>query len=185
VPEYLDWPGSPFNRSNMTGIARHTPASLINYLRELLIGESGFLTFNLPLFLAVVMGWRVLVHRVPDRPELAAMIAWSVIVVVVYAVLSDNLGGYCLSIRWFVPLLVPGFWVLARLLDEYPSLRVDFAVLAAWGLVVSWLAWPAGPWLVVDQPNVTLIARVAVGTWLGVRMVHLIRRSRGRQANGR
>ena len=83
------------------------------------------------------MGWRVLVRPVPDRLELAAMMAWSAIVVAVYAVLSDNLGGFALSIRWFVPLLVPGFWVLARLLVEWPALRIDFTVLAAFGLIVS------------------------------------------------
>ena len=59
VPEYLRWPGSPFDESNMTGVSRHSPPGLVVYLRELLIGESGFLVFNLPLFLAVVMGWRV------------------------------------------------------------------------------------------------------------------------------
>jgi hypothetical protein len=184
VPEYLEWPGSPFDRSNMTGLARHTPLGLAYYLRELLVGESGFLVFNLPLFLAVAMGWRVLARPVPDRPELAAMILWSVAVVVVYAVLSDNLGGYCLSIRWFVPLLVPGFWVLARLLVECPTLRLDFAVLSAWGLVVSWRSWPAGPWLVVDQPYVLGLARAALATWLVVRVLYIVRR-RARSENAR
>ena len=55
--------GSPFDRSNMTGIARHTPFGLLDYTRELLIGESGFLVFNLPLLLPVAMCWRVLVRR--------------------------------------------------------------------------------------------------------------------------
>ena len=175
VPEYLEWPGSPFDRSNMTGIARHTPFGLLDYTRELLIGESGFLVFNLPLLLAVVLCWRVLIRPVPDRLELAAMIAWSIVVVALYAVLSDNLGGYCLSIRWFVPLLVPGFWVLARLLVECPTLRIDFTVLAAWGLVIAWQTWPCGPWLVVEQPGVSTIPWAAVISWVAVRVVLWLR----------
>jgi hypothetical protein len=176
VPEYLEWPGSPFDRTNMTGAARHMPESLAIYTRELLLGESGFLIFNLPLLLAVVMAWRVIVWPVPDRIELTAMIAWSVVVFALYAVLSDNFGGYCLSIRWFIPLIVPGFWVVARLMVECPTLRFDFAVLAAFGLVISWLSWPAGPWLVVEQPDATPIARAAVGTWMAVRAAVFTRR---------
>jgi hypothetical protein len=176
VPEYLEWPGSPFDRSNMTGLARHTPLGLVQYICELLIGQSGFLVFNLPLLLAIAMGWRVF-GRGPDRLELAAMILWSIIVVALYATLSDNYGGYCLSIRWFIPLLVPGFWVLARLLMEQPSLCIDFTVLTVWGLLVSWLSWPSGPWLVEDQPRVNGIAWAAVGTWAGMRMALLVRGS--------
>jgi hypothetical protein len=171
VPEYLDWPGSPFDRTNMTGIGRHTPLGLAVYTRDLFIGETGFLVCNLPLFLAAALGWRVLVRPVPDRLELTAMAAWSAAVVAVYAVLSDNFGGWCLTIRWFVPLLVPGFWVLARLLVEFPALKLDFVVLSAWGLVVSVLTWPGGPWLVVAPPRVDLIAWAAVVTWLAIRVV--------------
>jgi len=178
VPEYLEWPGSPFDRSNMTGVVRHTALGLARYVVELLIGAGGFLVFNLPLLLAVGMGWRVLVHPVPDRFELAAMIAWAAIVVALYAVLSDNYGGYCLSIRWFVPLLVPGFWILGRLMSEWPAFHIDLAVLSAWGLVVSALSWPCGPWLVVDAPNVNAMAWGAVGTWIVARLVLLVIRAR-------
>jgi hypothetical protein len=167
VPEYLEWPGSPFDRSNMTGIARHSPLGFLLYTRDLLIGESGFLLFNLPILLAVAMAWKVLARPVPDRLDLAAMIAWFAIVIAIYAVLSDNLGGYCLSIRWFVPLLVPSFWVLARLLVECPQLRIDFALLASFGLVIAWLSWPCGPWLIVEPPEVSTLARIAVASWIG------------------
>jgi hypothetical protein len=181
VPEYLRWPGSPFDETNMTGVSRHTPFGLVIYLRLLLLGESGFLIFNLPLLLAVVMGWIVVVRPVPDRLELAAMIAWSVIVVAVYAVLSDNLGGHALSIRWFVPLLVPGFWVLARLLVEKPALSIDFTLLAAFGLVVSALSWPCGPWLMVEQPSINGLAKAAVAAWALVATIRIGKwlRSRG------
>jgi hypothetical protein len=175
VPQYFQWPGSPFNESNMTGMARHTPLGLMHYLSELLVGESGFLIFNLPLLLAVAVGWRVLVKPVPDRVELAALFAWSAIVVVVYAVLSDNFGGFALSIRWFVPLLVPGFWVLARLLVEWPTLRIDFVVLAAFGFIVSAKSWPCGPWLIEEQPQVLYLARIAVVVGIAIRVIVYLR----------
>ena len=181
VPEYLAWPGSPFDRSNMTGVARHTPLGLAEYAGALLFGSDGFLVFNLPLLLAIAMGWRVLARSVPDRVELAAMMAWSVSVWALYAVLSDNFGGYCLSIRWFVPLLVAGFWVLARLLVECPAMRLDFFVLSAWGLVVGCWTWKCGPWLMVTQPHMNGIAWAAVGSWMGARGLRWLMERRSRQ----
>lgn len=170
VPEFLAWQGSEFNESNMTGVARHTSWEVLVYAAELLVGAWGFLAFNLPLLLAVGFGWRVLVRPGPDRVELVAVSAWCVAVWAVYAVLSDNYGGWNLTIRWFVPLLVPGFWILARLLVEYPTHRADFAVLAAWGLVTAVLVWPCGPWLSAPLPRVDLVAWAAVAAWAAVRV---------------
>jgi hypothetical protein len=184
VPEYLDWPGSDFDATNMTGRARHTPATLAVYFGQLFLGDTGFLVCNLPLLLAAGFGWRVLLRPVPDRPELVAMLAWCAAVVGLYTVLSDNWGGSCLSVRWFVPLLVPGFWLLARLLAEFPTYRVDFVVLAAWGLVASWLMWPCGPWLSAPVPEVEVVAWAAGAAWAVVRIRAVIRRIRERERRG-
>jgi len=165
VPEYLDWPGSTFDRSNMTGIARHDAAGLFFYARDMLIGQDGFLLCNLPLLLAVAAGWLVLVRPGPDRIEIAALAGWCVAVWAIYAVLSDNFGGVCLTIRWFVPFLVPGFWLLARLLAEWRTFRIDFAVLTFWGLVMAWHMWPLGPWGMVTVPYFWDVAWAGVWSW--------------------
>lgn len=178
VPEFLEWPGSPFDRSNMTGLARHTPYGLAVYVRDLLIGDVGLLVYNVPLVLAAACGWRIFLRPGPDRIELAALLAWSAAVFALYAVLSDNWGGVCLSVRWFVPMLVPGFWLLARLIDEFPRLRVDFAILAGWGFVVGALTLPAGPWLREPAPRIDLVAIAALGSWGLVRTALLVARKR-------
>jgi hypothetical protein len=179
VPEFLAWPGSPFDRSTMTGVFRHTPAGFAGYLWDLLLGGNGFLVTNLPLLLAVGFGWRVLGR--PWRAETAALVGWAAGVVLVYAALSDNAGGGCLSVRWFVPLVVAGFWVLARLLAEYPTYRADFAVLAGGGLVVAVWVWPCGPWVSAPVPPLDAVAWPAVGLWAAVRAVAVVR---GRRAAG-
>ncbi|HJZ57068.1 MAG TPA: hypothetical protein VKE74_19010 [Gemmataceae bacterium] len=176
VPEFLDWPGSPFNESNMTGVARHSASGLAAYAFALLLGTDGFLLFNLPLLLAVAAGWLVLLRRGPDRVELAALVGWCVVTWAVYVVLSDNAGGGCLSVRWFVPFLVPGFWVLARLLAERPTFRWDFLALAGWGLVIGWQTWLLGPWPFDLVPDMRPIAWAALGTWAAVRGVEVVRR---------
>ncbi|MCI0702652.1 MAG: hypothetical protein L0241_16330 [Planctomycetia bacterium] len=175
VPEYLDWPGSPFDPSNMTGLARHSPESFAHYAYQLLLGSRGFLMFNLPLLLAVSFGWLVFVRSGTDRIELAALVGWCVGVWIIYTLLSDNLGGGSLSVRWFVPLVVPGFWFLARLLAERRSFRADFVILACGGLVLAYPMWELGPWLSSPIPHHFEVMRIAVLAWAAVRMLFVVR----------
>ncbi|MCE9562033.1 MAG: hypothetical protein K8U57_08255 [Planctomycetes bacterium] len=169
VPEFLNWPGSPFDPSNMTGFWRHTPHGFVIYIWELLFSYKGLLTCNLPLFLALAGGWRVLT---PTRQqiELISLLAWCVATFGMYAVLSDNRGGGCLSIRWFVPFLVPGFWLLGRLLVQRPRTRVDFVLLSAFGFLLAIGMWTVGPWPSYIVPYLEQIVFSALGTWV---VIHL------------
>jgi hypothetical protein len=82
----------------------------------------------------------------PYRLELLALFAWCVAGWLLYGALSKNHGGWCVSIRWFVPFLAPGFWLLARVLAERPELRRDFVLLSLWGGVLAASAWMVGTW---------------------------------------
>ncbi|MBY0456461.1 MAG: hypothetical protein K2V38_03930, partial [Gemmataceae bacterium] len=168
VPEYLDWPGSPFHRGNMTGLSRHTPAGFAYYAGSLLTGPHGFVRSNLPVALAIGFGWRTLRRPFAGRVELVALLGWCVVAWLVYSVLSDNYGGGCASVRWFVPFLVPLFWLLARLLAERPGFRPDFAVLAGFGLVLAYRMWEPGPWVSGPERSAG-VAGPAVVVWSGVR----------------
>jgi hypothetical protein len=170
VPEYLAWPGSPFDRSNLTGFARHTPGSFVAYAWNLLFGREGFLLFNLPLLLAVGFGWRLMVRPGIDQPELAVLIGWCIATWLLYALLSDNSGGGCLTVRWFIPFLVPGYWLLARMMREWPAVRWDVLVLSAWSLVVSWIVWPLGPWPLEPVPEIRGLVLAALASWGGLRL---------------
>jgi hypothetical protein len=179
VPEYLDWPDSPFDATNATGVVRHTPESFARYAWALLFGRDGFLVTNLPLWLAVGAGWLALLRPGPDRIEIAALGVWSVATWLLYASLSNNYGGGCLSVRWLVPCLVPAFWLLARLLAERPTFRADFVALATWGLAVSAVAWPVGVWLRGPVPHFWSLTLPALVTWAAVRAVQMVRRGCG------
>ncbi len=57
IPEYLDWPNSPFNQTNLTGFSRHGPARLVLYAFSLLFGRQGFHLHNLTLLLTLPAAW--------------------------------------------------------------------------------------------------------------------------------
>ena len=169
-PEYLRWPGSTFDPSNMTGVYRSRSAiGVATYALELLFGLRGFLTHNLPLLLAVPAAWLLLRRPGRDRVELIGLVAWAVVGWALYTLLSNNRGGGCVSVRWFLPFLVPGFWVLARLLAEYPQFRPDFVALAAWGAVLGAVMWWGGPWRLRMVPMYWPILGAALITWAVVR----------------
>jgi hypothetical protein len=132
-PAYFRYPGSPFSEENMTGVLRHRPLNQLLYAAGMLLGKHGFLNHNLPLLLAAAGAWKVFRRPFPGRAELAWQLAGCAGTWAVYSLLSNNMGGQCCSVRWFVPFLAPGFWVLGRLLVTHPQYRDDFAVLAVWG----------------------------------------------------
>ena len=164
VPQYLMWPGSPFTEANMTGGLKHDAAGFLLYGADMLFGKKGFLLHNLPLWLvpgsAVLLAW----HRPRLRPVVAFALSWPLLGWAAYAATSSNLSGMCCSVRWFVPFLAPGFWLIALALREFPRYRPDFAWLCGVGAVLSVLAWWRGTWAQQMPPGLWgWVALAAVG----------------------
>jgi hypothetical protein len=167
VPAYLLWPGSPFTAQNMTGVLAHrTIGHFLLYAAALMAGKRGFLGHNLPLFLAVPGFVILLRRRTAEWPEILFAGCWFGGTWLVCALFSNNYSGVSASIRWFVPLLVPGYYILALLLREHPRYWWDFPVLSAWGAVVAGLMWWKGPWLERMVPFFWPIQAAALVSWI-------------------
>lgn len=166
VPEYSAWPGCPFNPENMTGYSRHGVVTLAVYGLALLFGKHGFVTHNLPLFLALPALGVLLRRRSSDRPELTILLGWCGATWLLYAVLSNNYGGACCSVRWFVPFLAPVYYLLAVYLQQQPRYWTDFTSLSAWGAVLASLMWLAGPWTQHMVPVLWPVVGLALASWL-------------------
>lgn len=164
-PEVFRYPGSPFTEENLTGFARHEPLNQILYGLSLLFGKQGFWNHNLPLLLAVAAGWRIIRSRFPARGELVALIGWCTATWLMYAVLSNNWGGGCCSIRWFLPFLAPGFWILGVLLRDWPELRADYLILCIGGAGLSAIMWVTGPWTVFMVPGMWYVVGATLLAW--------------------
>jgi hypothetical protein len=141
------------------------------YAAALLVGKRGFLGHNLPLFLALpaLVGllargtaglWRR--QAAPEGPgnqasreeasladhfpELLYAACCCGGIWLAYALTSNNYSGMCCSIRWFVPMLAPSYFVLALALGQNPRLTWPFLVLSAWGALLAAIMWYVGPW---------------------------------------
>jgi hypothetical protein len=171
VPAYLDWPGSPFTAKTMTGSWQHDSFTrFVCYALDLLIGKRGFLGHNLGVLLAVVAApalWRSC--RPGSRPEFVYAFACSVGAWLLYSATSTNSSGLCCSIRWFVPLLAPGYLWLGLLLRNRPDFRPDFILLSAWGLVYSLQLVLLGPWREINPLVHWLMLAGAGLSWIALR----------------
>ena len=150
VPAYLAWPGSPFDEASMTGRYTHaTPWHAVIYSLDLLVGRRGFLLHNLPLLLLPVAAWDLVRARGRLREWPAVVFALGVMACgwLIYGVLSTNRSGVALSIRWFVPLLAPAFYVLGLHLRERAADRPLFLALSVIGVAMGLTAWAGGPWV--------------------------------------
>jgi hypothetical protein len=148
VAEYFNWPGCPFNQQNMTGSWNHSSIpDFAVYALSMQIGKRGFLDHNLALFMAVPAVLVLLRCRLKEKPELIYAGFCGGGTWLLYALTSNNHSGLCCSIRWFVPLLAPGYLALALLLRQSPQALGAFIILSAWGVVEGALMWSQGPWM--------------------------------------
>jgi hypothetical protein len=165
-PAFFRWPGCPFSPDDLTGGLCHPdPYTFVGYALDLLFGGRGILTCNLPLLLAlpgVVLLWR---GRPALRPELLAVSALCVAVWLAYSLCSTNHAGECCSVRWFVPLLAPGWLVLALLLREAPWCRRQLLVLCGWGAVLGVHFACRGAWMNRLLPEFWPVLGLALASW--------------------
>lgn len=147
VAAYFDWPGSPFGAANLTGGWKHeSVAHFLVYAASLLGGKQGFLGHNPTLFLLLPGLWYLL-RRAPELPEVLFAYALCGGTWLVYAINSNNYSGPCLSIRWFVPLLAPAYYLLAVGLKRCPQALRDLLLLGLAGAALTAFGWWQGPWI--------------------------------------
>ena len=129
-------------------------------------GKRGFFGHNLALFLAPLGVVALLRRSRLELPEMLCGACWATSTWLVYALLSNNYSGHAASIRWFVPLLAPGYFALAILLRDEPRYRKDLLLLSGWGTLLAALMWWKGPWMPQMVPFFWPIQAAALLTWI-------------------
>jgi len=176
VAEYFLWPGSPFNAQNLTGGWAHKNIwNFLRYALAMLFMKKGFICHNPALF-ACIPGIYILLR---NKETKTALVYSSVALIsgtwLIYAATSINYSGLCCSIRWFVPLLAPFYYLLAMFLKKRPDYIGDVLILTAWGILLGILMWIKGPWIKHMVPLYWFIEAATLVSWLMYRLrrVHL------------
>ncbi len=180
VPAYSEWPGSAFNAQNLTGFCRHSPFEFLVYAAALLFGKHGFAGHNLPLLLLIQALPNLIRRPFAGRIEALLTLGWCGATWLLYAALSDNHGGACCSVRWFVPFLAPAYFALAIDL-RMRNRQSGFQALSGWGALMAAIMWWKGPWASRMVPGYWLIVAAALLTWLAI---HVRRRQAQRSYIG-
>jgi hypothetical protein len=182
VAEYFRWPGCPFDEKNMTGTWHHLSwGHFFLYAAGLLLGKRGFIGHNPVLYLAVPMliGW--VVKRSTRSPVCLFAFLWCGGTWLIYALTSTNSSGPCCSIRWFVPLLVPAYGMLAFGLLKVPGLAADVLLLSLWGALEAVLMWRHGPWMEHMVAGYWFIQAGTLTSWAWLASIRWQRRHRQQQ----
>jgi len=167
VPQYFLFPDSTFNPQNLTGEgwAHQNLADFLTYSAGLLVGQQGFIVYNPMLFLAIPVG----VAGCWDLKEKRSMVYFSISLIIgtvlLYAITSNNYSGRSCSIRWFVPLLVPFYYLLMLALKRFPA-AVDLRIFAFWSIVLGCLLWHNQPWSLPMVPTLWYVNAAAIISWL-------------------
>jgi hypothetical protein len=170
VVEYFAWPGCPFQHGNLTGHWIHPgPGSFALYAASMLFGKRGFFGHNLPLFLLLPALAALARRSCREWPEVLWAGACCAGTWLLYAATSNNSSGQCCSIRWFVPLLAPAYYVLALFLRRFPDWQKVFLVLSAWGALLVVFGMADGPWMKRMVPHFWPVQALALLSWLACR----------------
>jgi hypothetical protein len=111
----------------------------------------------------------MLLYEWRKRPEVLWAAACCGGTWLLYSVASNNSSGLCLSIRWFVPLLAPAYYLLAMWLHKHPRYWMLFGLLSAWGFLLM-VGTGDGPWSSRVLPGFWLIQGGAILTWGGLHL---------------
>lgn len=166
-PAYFDWPDCPFTASTLTGAWNHNSiGAFLLYAIDLLVGKKGFCGHNLLLLLMIPAAWRFIRQAHPRRPEIMACVGWMLLTWLLYAATSSNYSGACISVRWFVPLVAPGFYILIHAVHR-SVWSSSVLTLAIGAIVINALAWSAGPWSgrMVPAYWLWVVGTLAVFVW--------------------
>lgn len=148
-PAFFQWPGCPFTPENLTGGFKHpNVGKFLLYTGDMLFGKKGFLFHTGVGLLGVLVLLRMVAIPSKNMPKGMGVISGVAFAVgvLVYALGSNNQSGLCRSVRWFVPLGVP-LWYLASFLATEGGWRLRaYTISVLIGLWVGvWAAW-LGPW---------------------------------------
>lgn len=138
-----DYPGSAFNKDNLSGLAKHD--SIINiliYAFHMLIGNRGLISHS-PILLFSIVGLLIFYSRYNQfkyKTEYSYMLLAAFLYIFIYILNTTNYSGWSFGVRWFVSLMLILCLPIACLESKIRSSKVTkslFTYLAYLSIFIS------------------------------------------------
>ena len=139
-----EYPGSVFNRTNLSGLADHSDFSaLLNYAFHMIIGHRGLISYT-PILVFSFFGFVKIFQNkeFKYREEHLLILLASSAYVLMYILRSNNYSGYSYGVRWYANLMFLLCLPLAQISEEVKSskmLRKAFIIVSCMSIVISFV----------------------------------------------
>jgi hypothetical protein len=175
IPEYFAYPGSYFSRDSITGIWQYRDfRSWTHYLVGLLWGHKGL--FRADLTLLFLLPALFVLFRRGGRLRPLGFVGLGVfsITLLFYSVVSNNFSGGVCSIRWFLPLIPLGYYLIAVAFHALPSAVDTFLLVGTFCAPLAFDKWEH-----YNSPFIDPVPGNQVLSWLSLALVlHRLVRAR-------
>ncbi|WP_445175392.1 hypothetical protein [Microcoleus sp.] len=139
-----EYPGSMFDRTNLSGLAYHSNFSaLLYYAFHMIIGHRGLISYT-PILVFSIWGF-VKVFQNKEfkyRQEYLLILLASSAYVLMYILRSNNYSGFSYGVRWYANLMFLLCVPLAQISQEVKSsqmLRKAFIIVSCMSIVISFV----------------------------------------------
>lgn len=158
------WPGSPWQKADLSGITSNSPVETLRYGFFALFGSNGFIVYS-PLLVFAIPGLvKQIKERQTFRKEAVLVASVTAAFFLYYFLFTNNYGGCSYSIRWFVPILPLLYfflypWFTETSLEQKTTWRLIFNVVIVISIIIA-VVGLINPWTVRKLCKVSFIANV-------------------------
>ncbi len=152
-----EYPGSAFDRTNLSGLAYHSnlPA-LLNYAFHMIIGHRGLISYT-PILVFSIFGFVKIFQNkeFKYRQEYLLILLASSAYVLMYILRSNNYSGYSYGVRWYANLMFLLCLPLAQISENIKIskvLRKAFVIVSCMSIVISFVG-VNHPFVAVDEQH--------------------------------
>jgi hypothetical protein len=152
-----EYPGSAFDRTNLSGLAYHSNFSaLLNYAFHMIIGDRGLISYT-PILVFSIFGFVKIFQNkeFKYRQEYLLILLASSAYVLMYILRSNNYSGYSYGVRWYANLMFLLCLPLAQISEDIKSskmLRKAFIIVSCLSIFISFVG-VNNPFVAVDEQH--------------------------------
>ncbi|NJS12287.1 MAG: hypothetical protein HC789_18885 [Microcoleus sp. CSU_2_2] len=143
-PSLWQYPGSAFDRTNLSGLAYHSDfQALLNYAFHMIVGHRGLISYT-PILVFSIFGFVKIFQNkeLKYRQEYLLILLASSAYVLMYILRSNNYSGSAYGVRWYANLMFLLCLPLAQISEDIKNsqrLKQAFIIVSCMSIIISFV----------------------------------------------